>query len=237
MANLTLAEARTNVAQLLDDPNNRRWTTAQIDVALQQGLSSCMSAYITGGGAAFDLETQALSTDSGGAADLTSLAPLLYIKSLQIMTGTGTALTFQTVKPAQKSDRWQYAQVIYALALVYVRDYRIPTTSSHPLVGVGATEAASWPDFERWICADAAMQLEVKDSDDRPTLMGLAERARSNVLDRLNTPRAYPLSPPKNSPLIWRNFSYTFTNSSTAPSIQLVRSRSDGWFGAGGGSW
>lgn len=237
MANLTLADARTNVAQLLDDPNNRRWTVPQIDAALAQALSACMSAYVTGGGAAFDLETQALSTTSAGACDMTTIAPVLYIKALQIMTGSGTALTFQSVKPAQKSDRWQNAQVLYALSIVYVRDYRLSTTSSDPLVGVGAVEAASWPDFERWICADAASQLGVKDNDQRPMLQALEAKAKANVLDRLNTPRAYPLSPPKNSPLIWRNFSFVFNNSPSAPSIQLVRSRSDGFFGAGGGSW
>lgn len=237
MANLTLADARTNVAQLLDDPNNRRWTTTQIDVALSQALSACMSAYTTGGGAAFDLETQALSTTSAGLCDLTTIAPVLFLKTVQLMTGSGTALTFQTVKPAQKSDRWQQAQVAYALALVYVRDYRIPSNTAHPLVGVGATEAASWPDFERWICADAASQLGVKDNDQRPMLQALEAKAKANVLDRLNTPRAYPLSPPKNSPLIWRNFSFTWNASPSAPSLQLVRSRSDGWFGSGGGSW
>lgn len=235
MANATLAEARTLVAQDLDDPNNRRWTTAQIDVGLQGALSSCLSQYITAGGNAFDLDLS-VTTASTGIADLTSVAPILFIKTVQIVTGSSPALTYTNVTPTRKGDRFQTEPAVYTLALIYVRDYRIPTTTSHPLVGVGATEAASWPDFDQWVCAEAALRLGVKDNDKRPGLEAYMERARKAVLERLNTPRAYPLTPPNSSPQIWRRLSFTFTNSSTAPSIALVRSTSEGWQNWGGWS-
>lgn len=239
MANATLAEARTLVAQDLDDTNNRRWSTAQIDVALQGAVSSCVSQYATAGGNAFDLDLST-SSASTGVVDLTSIAPILHIKLVQIVTGTSPSLTYTLVEPTRKADRFQTEPAVYTLAIVYVRDYRVPTTTTHPLVGVGATEAASWPDFDQWVCAEAALRLGVKDNDMRPGLEQYAARARQAVLDRLNTPRAYPLSPPKTFPTTWRRLSYTFTNSSTAPSIALVRSSAEGWSsfsGWSGGGW
>ena len=47
---MTLAEARTNAAQLLDDPNSRRWSTTQVDFALQSAVSRCLQDYVGNGG-------------------------------------------------------------------------------------------------------------------------------------------------------------------------------------------
>ena len=87
MAGLTLADARTLVGQFLDDPNNRRWTSAQVDAALQHALTSCLSDYVSDGGSQFDVEL-AISTASTGVADLTSIAPILKIVSVQTLYGT-----------------------------------------------------------------------------------------------------------------------------------------------------
>lgn len=225
MAAQTLAEARTMVAQHLDDQNNRRWSTTQIDAALAQALSSCVDAYVTAGGTALDEETT-FTCSSSGNADLTSVAPVLKLQSVQVQQGTSPNVTFWKVNPLKKIDRAELVQSAYVLKTVFVREFVLPTTTSHPLVGSGATAAAGWPALERWICCDAALQLGIKDNDQRPGLQALEQRARASVLDRLNQPKAYPLA--VNSPLqllgpYGDHIAYVYTNSLSAPHIQLVR--------------
>ena len=50
---------------------------------------------------------------------------------------------------------------------------------SHPLVGVASVAAPTWPAFDHWIIADAALQLGVRDNDQRPGLERLQPEARS----------------------------------------------------------
>jgi hypothetical protein len=64
----------------------------------------------------------------------------------------------------------------------YVRKYAIPSDTSHPLVGVGATAAPSWDAFDHWVCARAALHCAVKDAELRPELVTMEEQARDNVL-------------------------------------------------------
>jgi hypothetical protein len=226
VAGLTLAEARTLVSQFLDDPNSRRWTTAQIDVALQQALTGCLTDYTSEGGSQFDVE--AVVTSSGaGLADLTSLTPILKIVGVQYATGAGTGLTFYRVEPLRRLDREWIENASWTLYINHVRDYVLPTTTTHPLVGNGLTAAPTWPAFDRWVCAEAAMQLGVKDNDQRPGLERLAQAARISALGKSNSPRSYPLSLPRGQRATLRQLSYVFTPSTTAPSLQLVRARGE----------
>jgi hypothetical protein len=223
MAGLTLADARTLVGQFLDDPNNRRWTSAQVDAALQHALTSCLSDYVSDGGSQFDVEL-AISTASTGVADLTSIAPILKIVSVQTLYGT---TQFESVLECRPQDRGWLEQAVYALRVIYVRDYVLPTTTTHNIVGIGAASAPSWFAFDRWVCAEAARQLGIKDAEQRAGLEALAGEARRSVLDRQNSPRTYPLPVPQTSRAAFRRLSYLFTPDMTAPSLRLVRARGD----------
>lgn len=235
MAAMTLAEARTQVADHLDDPNNRRWTTTQLDAALRQSLSSCVSAYVTAGGTGLDEETT-FTCSSTGAADLTTVAPVLKIQSVQVQQGTSPNVTFWRIQPLKKIDRAMLVQNAYVLKTAFVRDFVLPATTSHPLIGNGATAAASWPALEGWICADAALRCGIKDNDQRPGLQMLEQRARADVLDRLNQPKAYPLAIGAPVGLLGPygdRIAFVYTASLTAPTMQLVRP----YTGAGVGGW
>ncbi len=225
MANLTLADARTNVSQLLDDVGLKRWTAAQVDVALAQALSACVSQFVSAGGTALSEDVVVVGSAAGVVA-LSSVAPILDIRGVRLQFGTGTQLSFRPVPAALRADAYAIVNSIETVTVSYVRDFRLPSTTSHPIVGVGAAEAPSWPDFERWICADAAAQLGVKDNDQRPMLQALEAKAKANVLGRVVVPKAYPLSLPRFDRQ--RCLSYIYNSSSTAPTLQLVRARGEG---------
>ena len=232
MANLTLTDARLNVAQLVDDANNRRWSTAQVDAALAQALSGCLSQYVSHGGTAFDAEV-VVSSSAAGVVALSTVAPILDIRSVSIQFGSGTTLTFAPCPAALRVDRYAIENAVYSVAVTYVRDYRLSATGSDPLVGVAAVEAASWPDFERWICADAAASLAIKDNDQRPGLAALEQKAKDNVLTRVVTPKAFPLTLPRSVGMQQRRLSYVLTSSAAAPTLQLVRARGQDGFSGG----
>ena len=232
MANLTLTDARINVAQLVDDPNSRRWTTAQVDACLAQSLSACVSQYVSHGGTAFDAEIVVVSSAAGVVA-LSTVAPVLDIRSVSIQFGTGTNLTYAPCPASLRVDRYAIENAVYSCAITYVQDYRLSTTGSDPLVGIGAVEAPSWPDFERWICADAAACLAIKDNDQRAGLQALEQKARDNVLTRVVTPKAFPLTLPRSVGMQQRRLSYVLTASPATPTLQLVRARGQDGFSGG----
>ena len=191
---LTLAEARTAVASHLDDPNNVRWSTADLDRGLATALAACLSDYASAGGDAFDVEVSASS--ASGVVDLTSSAPLL-VRAVQVQDSGGA---YWTLRPAMLQDRVEVdSEATRTVKVVVVRDYTLPSTTSHPLVGNGATAAPSWLAFDQWVCAEAALFCGIKDNDRRPGLQALAEKMRANVLGRINTPRSRPLRLPRHA--------------------------------------
>ena len=85
MSALTVAEAITRVADLLDDPGNRRWSTAKVTGALKTALSVCVQEYGDVGGTAFDESITGTTTSTGA---LVIASPVISrIKSLQVVTG------------------------------------------------------------------------------------------------------------------------------------------------------
>lgn len=216
MAATTLADARIIVADHLDDPNNRRWTTTQIDRALQPAVSTCVSEYADAGGKQFDVETSATTSASTGAVALTSSDPLL-IRNVQVLSGE----RYSPVMPARRIDRTAADKVARTLRCDVVRNYTIPTTASHALVGNGATPAPTWPAFDNWVCAEAALLCGIKDNDMRPGLEAMAGRFRSAVLARANSGKSRPLPLPRDE-LAWA-YDLGWTWDPTAQTIYLVR--------------
>jgi hypothetical protein len=223
MAGLTLAQARARLLDLLDDPNGVRFNTdtlyTKIDVSLQAALSMCLSEYVTAGGDAFNVEVTA-TTSAAGLATLTG--PLLRICTVQVSSGSGT---YYTVAPLVREDRRILEQSVRSLVIEVVKDYQVPTTSSHPLVGSGVTAAASWQAFDQWVCAEAALLTAVMDNDRRQGLERMRDVFKASVMGRLNTPFSRPLPDAEVAlawPSWWDRLGYIFTPDPTSPTIQLA---------------
>ena len=182
---MTLAEARTNAAQLLDDPNSRRWSTTQVDFALQSAVSRCLQDYVGNGGERFDAEITANTSAVDGTLALSSYTPLV-IKSVTLDTGD----VFVPIRASTKRDKFKADTTERALVVLYVRDYVLPSTTSHALVGNGATSANTWAAFDHWCVVRAAMQLSAKDADGRGDLQALEADLAQSCLMRTNNPVA-----------------------------------------------
>lgn len=229
MAGFTLTQARTQTADNLDDRNNQRWATTRLDPALQAAVSSCVSEYASNGGEQLD-EEMSLTSTTAGLATL-SIVPLLIREEILVDAGS----YFFPVQPQKFSEKVIHDTTSRNLKLKYVREFTIPSNAnaSHPLIGDGATSSATWPAFDRWVCAVAALQLGVGDNDKRPGLERLEQMARASVFQRINTPTWRPLPLPREyGPWSIWNLKYVYQTSPTAPTIRLVR---DGrWWGLTG---
>ncbi len=200
MANLTIDEAITKVRQFLDDTSTTvpRWTDAQIKDALADCLNSCLSRYASSGGDRFDLETTATTSATTGAISIASVVPLI-VKQVAVTVGD----TIYRIPPKDKMRRGYADLSARSLTILYVREYALSSTTSHPLVGVGSTEANSWRGFDKWVCLETASQLASKDME-LPRLELLqtkVDKAAAEALARTSTPAGYPTPRPEWSPL------------------------------------
>lgn len=183
---LTLAQARDVVEDHLDDASNARWTTAQIDVALQMALDQCLNDYITAGGERFDTLVSITST-TGGIVALTSYDPLV-IQGVSVLWGN----RYYPIQASRPEERGLADGTARTVQVRYVPRMTIPTTTSHKLVGTGATAYNSWDAFDHWVCVHAAMFCAIKDAELRQELMALENRLGSSVLNHARMPKQRP---------------------------------------------
>lgn len=221
MSALTVAEAITRVADLLDDPGNRRWSTAKITGALKSALSVCVQEYGDMGGTAFDEEATGTTTSSGA---LVIASPVISrIKSVQVVTGNRRVI----LQGCQPRDIEIYDQVARDLSLIINRDWQVSATTTNQLVGADATTGPSWFAFDQWVCAQAALDLGISDNDKRPGLEAAWARYREAVLTRVPSPRS------RTSPLPRSDYSFTdnlgWAWDSTSQTVRLGRMRGEWW--------
>lgn len=193
---LTLTQARSVLGTHLDDPidGTGRYSTAEADLALSMALSACLTDYVTAGHTRFDTEIDSLaSSASDGTVSLSAIDPMI-IREVAIETGGGL---FYPIYATKKGDKQRAETTAHDLRITYVPEYALPSTTSHPLVGSGATAANSWLAFDEWICARAALRLAVKDAEGRDELRRIEQDLRQSVLLRTDVPlsRRFP-SPP-----------------------------------------
>lgn len=187
MAGLTVAEAQTRVADLLDDGNNVRWPLTKVTAGLKAALSACMMDYVGAGGTAFD----EVVTGTTAAGLLTVTDPLQHIRSVQVVTGVRRT----PIRPVQLQDIEMVDPAARSVRLVGIREWVVPSTTSNLLVSNNAVTGPSWHAFDQWVCVQAALDLGIFDNDKRPGLEAAWARYRDAAINRTSTPksRAAPL--------------------------------------------
>lgn len=198
----TLSIARDIVEDHLDDSDNDRWTTTQIDRALGQGLSQCIDEYLASGGDRFDELLDTTSTTSG-VADLSTIDPLV-IKGVTMLQGS----RYWPIKSFKLEDKNIIDDTARTLQIRYVRKFVLPTTTSHDIVGNGATSANSWLAFDNWICAKAALFCSVKDAEPRPELRAIEQDLKKSIMQHTKVPKSVPF--PIRKPYIPQWFGYVW---------------------------
>lgn len=174
MASMTLAEARTNVLELLDD-NNTRWSSAVIDTALSFALNACQNDYVRAGGLRLS-EVVSIST-SAGSASLATYNPI-SVASVAYINGSLAV----PLRQARATDYGHDDADSRTLRVELTRTLALPTTTTHPLIGIGSTEVNSVPILAEWVCARAARKLKVKDDEASQALENLiADAAKAAV--------------------------------------------------------
>lgn len=192
MAALTLAEARTIVGYHLDD-DGTRWGNTEVDFALRSALSRCLNDYVAEGGDRFDTEASATTSASDGTVDLSAQVPLA-IRGVSLLT---IGSFYVPLKSTRREDRLVDDKAARTLKVRLVKELSLPTTTSHPLVGSGATAANTWDAFDNWVIARAALQLAVKDAELRQEMQALEADLRGSVLGKPRTPRHRPFTGPE----------------------------------------
>lgn len=220
MAGLTVAEAQTRVADLLDDPNNTRWSVAKKSAALQAALSACMIDFVASGGTAFDEPVTGTTTTSG---TLTVTDALSHIRSVQVVQGT-RRVAIRSVAPA---DIELVDTVPRDVRLVAVREWVVPSTTTNLLVSDNAATGPSWHAFDQWVCAQAALDLGITDNDKRPGLEAAWARYREAAVGRIATPKS------RAAPLPRADWSYAddlgWSWDATSQTLTLGRIRGELW--------
>lgn len=221
MSGLTVAEATTQVADFLDDPNNVRWTLAKKTGALKAALSACIHDYTNAGGTAFD-EVKTGTTSASGAL-VVSTPIVQHIKSVQVVTGNRTV----TIRSATTQDLEILDAAARSVQLIINREWQVPSTTTNMLVSNDAVTGPSWRAFDQWVCAQAALDLGITDNDKRPGLEIAWARYRDAVISRITTPRSRPAPLPRSDfnfadDLAWAWSPLTVT-------LQLGRIRGELW--------
>lgn len=188
---LDLATARAIVLDHLDDTNDGagngdRWSSTQVDRGLSFALSQCVDEYISSGGDRLD---EILSTQStaAGVVDMSTIDPL-DIKGISLLAGT----RYWQIKGYRVEEKNIIDDTIRDVQIRYVRKFALPSTTTHKIVGNGATAGNSWDAFDNWICAKAALYCSIKDAESREEIKSLAEDMRFSVMSHTKVPTAVP---------------------------------------------
>lgn len=187
---MDLAAARAQLLSHLDD-DGTRWSTTEQDRALAWALDSCLREYVGAGGTR--LETQgSFSSGSTGLIDMSSVVPF-SVNGVTLIVGS-RYFRLPEIKPEERNILDDTAR---SFSVRYTRGYVLPTTTSHPLIGAGATAAQTFDALEHWVILRAAIYASAKDADQRPDLKALEQMARDAVLLDPHIPKATRFPGPK----------------------------------------
>lgn len=155
---MTLAEARTQVSQLVDDEAQRKWATSEVDQALKFSISEIVAESLQNGSGLF-LTTSTLSASSDGTIDLSSTPPF-KIHSVAYLSGNQRL----NVKPANRSGNYTFPSMAGI-------QFEVTLTAKPSLPATGAEDITFCVDgadnsvLEAYLCVKAARHLKPKEGE------------------------------------------------------------------------
>lgn len=192
MANMTLAEARTLVGKLTQDPDGARHTQTDggdVDQALRAQIRLAMRWFAQKGGVLFG-KILDVTTDASGEYDLSS-DDVCWVHAVQTRDNADNTV-FSAIKHVQIHTVRQTlakAQNIRIHATV-MPDTTWSTPATDPLIsGANATTAHQHSDeaFERYVCYRAAIELvSPEQRQNLGTLIKQRERYERDLLRQLD---------------------------------------------------
>jgi hypothetical protein len=183
---LTLSNCIDTVRDHLDDPDEDRWSEAQIVNSLRAALSHCIEEYVASGGDRLDTVVDFPSA-SNGVLDLSSQNPL-SIKGVSLLIGN----RYWPIKSTTFEYRNIAQNFAFPVQVRLIKEYDLPANTAHPLVGEGAT-AANLPNiFAYWVCVKAAIFCSAKDAEPRNELRYLEQTYTASILAPARIPSSVP---------------------------------------------
>lgn len=216
---MTLADARTWTAFLVDDTSNKRFSTTDLDTALQGAVSACMEDFVSRGLQHFT-RFQSVSTDSTGLADMSSYSPRT-ISGVQIEVGSSYYLlgSVNHIKKTRKDN------TVRTLEVAYVPRHTFPTTTTHPLIGSGATSLGSFRTFDELCCAVAAQTLLVRNNEINPALENMKVARERSIMTMVDTPQEEDIPSDSRWYGDWLQWTYDHENQSIQLVVDVIRGR------------
>lgn len=155
---MTIAEARTLVARHIHDPDKNRDGPDVIDGALIGQLISTLGWFADSGGLFYSSIIDA-TTAADGTLALASYAPV-FIHGVSLDNGSGR---YSPIGEQQMMNVRSHSQSARALRVVLTRT---PATSGWATeTNAFIDHTSSLENFERLVCAHAALELLASDSD------------------------------------------------------------------------
>jgi hypothetical protein len=170
----TLTNARDQVKAYTDDDETRFSTTA-IDRALDGALSLTLRDMAQQGATQLLTKVQTASTD--GVLDLSTYDPL-SIFGVAIQYGS----SWEQLNEAAYSARRRAYTEDATLSVIMQRRLSVPSTTSHPLIGVGAAAANATAELDRLVCVRAAQELIATDNEQSAALEALERKYWAAVM-------------------------------------------------------
>jgi hypothetical protein len=178
-----LSEARTQVIQMLDDPDNVRFSQSEVDTALRVALMTCVSK----ASSCSSLVDSVVSiTPSSGVASLSAHAPI-KIKNVSMVIGSLAV----AVNRVGDSAVHQTAEVNTPVTVRLVKTPTFPA-SAGTAFSYGNSISDN-PTIDMLIVAEAALALIIKDREQPAVLVNQIASLYDTLQNYQQTVRSYKL--------------------------------------------
>ena len=214
---MTLADARTWTAFLVDDTSNKRFSTTDIDIALKGAVAATIDDFMSRGMQQFT-RFQSVTTDATGAVDLSSYDPRT-ISAIQLDTGGN----YYTLSPLNLSRKVRKDSAVRNLEIAYVPRHTFPTTTTWPLIGSTTTSLGSWRAFDELCCCRAAATLLVRNNEINKALESMKTALQRTVMTLVDTPQEEDVPRRVGYYGDWLNWSYDHENQTAQILIDIAR--------------
>lgn len=177
---MLLSEARTQVAQLVDDEAAEKYSTTEIDNALKTAQLETWQHAVGSGSNAFNVDAAFTST-SAGVVDLSSVAPRRIVSVAHVVSTRRLK-----VQPVRFDDSPQDHASAESLRIVYVPKVTFPASAGTAFTWGHANIDTSM--FDQLMSVIAASHLKIKESEVNAMMERRKDELRALVLETLSIP-------------------------------------------------